>query len=105
MALRGTLRMTRIGVATLIAGLLLQGNAYALEPQSHAAQWRKGAAITFDIIILRPLGAAALAVGIMALVPVALISAPGGRDSYREAEEMFVITPANAFFERPLGDF
>ena len=98
----------RIGAATLIAGLLLQGNAYALEPQSSGAQWQqwqKGAAVTFDLIILRPLQAAALAVGIMAFVPAALFSAPGGRDSYREAEQLFIITPANDFFERPLGDF
>ena len=105
-ALRKTLRQAlRIGAATLIAGLLLQGNAYALEPQSRGIQWQKGAAITFDLIILRPLQAAALAVGIMAFVPAALFSAPGGRDSYREAEQMFIITPANDFFERPLGDF
>jgi hypothetical protein len=108
--LRGSLRRTlrgtlRIGVATLIAGLLLQGNAYAMEPQPAGYEWQKCAAVTFDLIILRPLRAAALAVGIMAFGPAALLSAPGGRDSYRDAEEMFIIVPARSLFETPLGDF
>ena len=94
----------RAAALTFIAGLLLPGSAYALPPPAErdiAAQ----AAAGFDVVILRPLGLAVLAIGAAAFVPVAVLSAPGGKDSFQTALEIFVTTPANFVFKRPLGDF
>ena len=59
----------------------------------------------FDLVILRPLGLVAVAVGAVAFVPAALITAPNGRDGIQSALELFVTEPAKNVFQRPLGDF
>ena len=99
----------RAAVMTLIAGLLLPANAHAqaqeqVEPPSPnpiAAGFKAG----FDVVILRPLGLVAMAVGAAAFVPAALLAAPAGRDGIEPALEIFVTEPAKSVFQRPLGDF
>lgn len=95
----------RNAAVALITGLLLQGNAYALEPQPDSCSWQKAGEVTFDLVILRPLQLAAMGAGIVFFVPAVLLSAPGGPDSYHTAEGLFIIEPARAVFRRPLGDF
>ncbi len=59
----------------------------------------------FDVLVVRPLAAAALPIGVAFFVPAAILSAPGGRDSVGEALEFFVKNPARYVFTRPLGEF
>lgn len=96
----------RVGVATLVAALLLPAGAMGAETGTDVkAASVEIAAKSFDAVLLRPLGFVAFLVGAVAFVPAALISAPGGRDSFDAALEMFVTTPAEEVFQRPLGDF
>ncbi len=59
----------------------------------------------FDVLVVRPLAAAALPVGVAFFVPAALLAAPGGKDSIGQALEFFVRAPARYVFTRPLGEF
>jgi hypothetical protein len=59
----------------------------------------------FDVLVVRPLAATALPVGVAFFVPAALLAAPGGRDSVGQALEFFVKAPARYVFTRPLGEF
>ena len=59
----------------------------------------------FDLLIVRPLGFVAAAVGLVLFLPAALITAPMGRDSIQAAKETFITVPSNAVFKRPLGEF
>ena len=77
----------RAAVMTLIAGLLLPAN------------------VGFDVVVLRPLGLVATAVGAVLFVPAALLTAPNGRDGVDTALKFFIIEPAKSVFQRPLGDF
>ena len=63
------------------------------------------AVAAFDVVVVRPLAAAALPIGVAFFVPAALLAAPGGRDSIEQALEFFVLTPARYVFTRPLGEF
>jgi hypothetical protein len=89
----------------LVAGLLLPAGARAQVEQPLEPPPPNPAAAAFDVVILRPMGLVALAVGVVAFVPVALITAPGGKDSLKTGLEIFVTGPAKNVFQRPLGDF
>jgi hypothetical protein len=95
----------RAAAVTLVAGLLLPGNAYAQDPQPVETGYAEYAAAGFDVVIVRPLGLVALAIGAVVFVPAAVITAPNGKDSLRAALEVFVTGPAHHVFQRPLGDF
>ena len=95
----------RAAAVTLIAGLLLPGGAYAAEEQPVEPEPVNAAAAAFDVVIVRPLGLVALTVGTVLFAPVALLTAPGGKDSLREGLEVFVTGPAENVFQRPLGEF
>ena len=79
------------------------------EPQPELAEARaprpNPALIAFDLVIVRPLGFVAAAVGAVLFVPVALITSPMGRDSIDAAVETFITIPSNDVFKRPLGKF
>jgi hypothetical protein len=92
-------------VVTLITGILLTGNAYAQEQQSAGSTPVDPVAAGFDVVIVRPLGLVVLAIGAVAFVPAALITAASGKDSLEAALEIFVTGPAHHVFQRPLGDF
>ena len=97
--------MTR-SATLIIAGLFLAANvAYAEPPEELGQSSPNVAAIGFDVVILRPLGLAALIASAAAFVPVALMSSPGGRDSVKIARELFITTPWNAVFRQKLGNF
>ncbi len=63
------------------------------------------ALMAFDLLIVRPLGLVAAAVGAVLFLPVALITAPMGRDSIQAAKETFITVPSHDVFKRPLGQF
>jgi len=61
--------------------------------------------VTFDLVLLRPLGAASTVVGTALFVPAALVASPGGRDPIVEAWDRFVLRSAKYTATRPLGEF
>lgn len=100
-------RFVWIPVLALIAVFVLQGSAIAQESESAPAENRfaNGAAIGFDVVVLRPLAVVTLVVGAVMLPVAALMSSPGGMEPIREATDLFVTEPYEAAFKRPLGDF
>lgn len=110
----------RAAIAAVIAGLLLPISALAqaqatatpptpeapivTEPLEPTPQASRGAA-AFDALVLRPLGFAALPIGVAFFIPAALTTAPNGMDSVQTALEFFITNPANYVFQRPLGEF
>ena len=95
----------RAAVMTLIAGLLLPANAYAQAQEQVEPPSPNPMAVGFDVVVLRPLGLVATAVGAVLFVPAALLTAPNGRDGVDTALKFFIIEPAKSVFQRPLGDF
>lgn len=66
----------------------------------------RGAALTLDVLILRPVAALATGAGFALFLPAALFSYPSeGRDGANEAWRIFVEPQATQVYERPLGDF
>ena len=101
-------------LALLAGGLPLSGAA--AEPSEAAnppvaagasttATAKRVGNVAFDVMVLRPVEGGAAAVGAALFLPVAFISAPGGRHALETAWEQFVLTPWSQFYERPLGDF
>jgi hypothetical protein len=104
----------RIGAAmvALLAGLLLASDASAqtapdaqLQQEPIEPTGLNPAVAAFDVVVVRPLAATALPIGCALFVPAALLTAPNGMDSVKEAAEFFVIGPARYVFTRPLGEF
>ncbi len=59
----------------------------------------------FDCTVLRPLGFATALVGGAFFLPAALLTSPGGMESVEHAYEIFVASPVEHTFKRPLGEF
>lgn len=74
-------------------------------PPSLASRVADGAAVGVDLLLARPLLAAATAVGSVLFLPVAAVSAPQGRHGIQEAWEILVSVPFENTFRRPLGEF
>jgi hypothetical protein len=96
----GASRRIRTAGITLVALLLL-----AAPPAQAAPNWSDLGSKTFDVLVLRPLGTVGTIAGFALFLPTALIASPGGEDSIIEAWDLFVGSPAQAAFQRPLGDF
>jgi len=69
----------------------------------HEAQ--RDADIAFDLVIIRPAAFVTAAAGAVLFVPAAILTAPNGKDSVKEAYERFVREPGEYFVSRPLGEF
>jgi len=69
----------------------------------HEAQ--READIGFDLLIIRPAAFITAAAGAVLFVPAAILTAPNGKDSVKEAYERFVREPGEYFVSRPLGEF
>ncbi len=85
------------------------GVLVAIAPTPSMAEDANPFAIGFDIAVLRTLGATRLAVGMVALIPTALLFTlkmplDGNTGALREAAEILVVEPANYVFRRPLGE-
>lgn len=60
---------------------------------------------TFDVVILRPVGAVSLVAGSALMVPATLLALPGGgRESVNDAYTMLVKNPWEDVADRKLGD-
>lgn len=99
------MRSFRVVVAVALIGTLLATPALATDD----AETDKGTAVeildgTFDILVLRTSGFLALAVGSVLFAGGAILTSPGGMPQIREALDLFVLTPSEYVFERPIGD-
>jgi len=103
---RSSFRSVTATLAIAIAVvLLLPGTGTAATERTTSAGWKVYSLAVFDIVAVRPLGVLALAAGMAFVVPVALVTWPGGRETIDLAVERFVKVPANDVFVRPMGDF
>jgi len=59
----------------------------------------------FDVALLRPLGFVTTLVGAGLFVPAALVTLPTGKDGLEHAWDVFITTPVQHTFKRPLGEF
>ncbi|MDE0884161.1 MAG: hypothetical protein OSB70_01370 [Myxococcota bacterium] len=57
----------------------------------------------FDVIVLRPLDAAALACGTVLMVPAGILGAIGGGEAVSDAWDLLVVSSWEALVDRPLG--
>ena len=89
----------------VMVGVLLPPLALAQSDEPATAPKPNPFLVGFDLVFVRPLGLVAAAVGAVLFLPVALISAPQGKDGIDEAFELFVTVPADAVFRRSLGEF
>lgn len=78
-------------------------SAFLLSFSTPVAAEDNGAAMIADVIIARPLGLAATAVGSVFFVLSLPVSLP--TKSVSRSAHALVVTPARATFTRPLGDF
>jgi hypothetical protein len=58
-----------------------------------------------DLLVIRPLAAVTLCAGAVLFVPAAIMTAPNGWESVKEAYQRFVAEPGEYFYSRPLGEF
>ena len=96
-----------LALAVLLACLLHPAAVWAAEgtDATWGASVQRIANQSFDVLILRPTGMAALVVGFGLFVPAAIVTSPGGRTSISDAWDFFVVPPADYALMRPLGDF
>ncbi len=93
-----------IGVLLLLAVSLVQMPAYAGTTTAYSTQERDYIpldATLFDLLILRPMGIAACAVGIAASVWALPFAATSG--SGAEVGEKLIVEPFEYTFKRPIG--
>ena len=93
-------RVVRATSLALVTGFLTV--SLAATPAAAADAGEIGAK-TFDLVVLRTLGAVQTGVGACLFVVAGPLSAPGG--GWNEAWDVFVGTPFEDTFKRPLGSF
>ncbi len=86
-----------------VALALLVGMTLAAAQPAAAAGYEDGLAIAFDVAVLRPLNAAALALGTIFFAVSAPLVAPSG--GVATAWDVFVYAPYEYTVLRDLGDF
>lgn len=74
------------------------------EPQWYDATIRN-ANVGVDLLLVRPLAGVTLIAGSVLFVPAAIMTAPNGWDSVKEAYNRFIDEPVDYFASRPLGEF
>ena len=83
--------------------------AEAVPPPPVERRWyhevEREADVAFDLVIIRPFAGITAAAGAILFVPAAILTAPNGKDSIKEAYERFVREPGEYFISRPLGEF
>ena len=87
---------------TSLALFLFQGSS-ALAQENLQELDDKGGYMIGDLVVMRPLGIAATAVGAVAYVISLPFSLAGGNEA--EARQKLILEPAGYTFRRPLGDF
>ncbi len=74
----------------------------ALAEEHYESMGDKGGQMAFDLVILRPMGIIATALGSITYVISLPFSIPGGNQD--EAYQKLVSDPADYTFQRPLGE-
>ena len=74
----------------------------ALAGEHYESMGEKGGYMAADLVVLRPMGIIATAVGSIVYVISLPFSIPGGNQG--EAYQKLVADPANYTFQRPLGE-
>jgi len=100
-----------------LAGLIAPAPGSAAEDEAEAEQaepvpvethWYdpviRNTNVGVDLILIRPAAALTLGTGAVLFVPAALMTAPNGWESIKEAYQRFVDEPAEYFITRPLGE-
>jgi hypothetical protein len=110
-------RLRQIVAGLLFAGLCAPAPMWADEPSGDAEaapvptepHWYDSLVhntdIGFDLLIVRPFAGLTAGVGAILFVPAAIMTAPNGKDSLKDAYERFVREPGEYFISRPLGEF
>ena len=88
-------------LAALLAFTWAVSPALAGEKQYVTAEDRNAVSMTFDLLILRPLGIAGLVIGTGVFIVSLPFSLLGGNTG--EAAQKLVVAPAKYTFTRPLG--
>jgi hypothetical protein len=106
-AIRRILISAQVGAMVALAPV--QGMAATDQGSTTLEKVERGFSIGFDLVILRPLGAGRMFVGMGLMVPMSIFNTmrmPFVRDSaiYGESAQLFVVEPANFVFRRPLGE-
>jgi hypothetical protein len=83
--------------ATAEASEALDEDAEAMSP------WEEIGGKVFDALVLRPFGAGAAVVGMAGFLISVPLTAPGG--NIANSWDLFVMSPFDYTFVRPLGDF
>lgn len=98
--------MLRTLAAALVALLLAAGPlaAWGAEPARGRPTPPHEGAMIADILLVRPLGLAAVAVGLAAYIPLSIIYALGNQPD-DEIRETFLTRPQEFTFKRRLGEF
>ena len=84
--------------------------AVLVAPQPSFAAWEGTAAedVTakvVDAVLVRPLAAVRVAVGVALFLPASLLASPGGREGISISFGVLIDAPIEYAFERELGDF
>ena len=58
-----------------------------------------------DVVIVRPISLVRAAMGMVLVIPAALLAAPGGQESIDEVLQVFIVEPVNYVFRRRIGEF
>ncbi len=96
-------RMLRYTVVFTVSFLLFSHLApVALAEEHYESMGEKGGYMAADLVILRPMGIIATAVGSLVYVISLPFSIPGGNQG--EAYQKLIADPANYTFQRPLGE-
>ena len=58
-----------------------------------------------DVMLVRPLATARVAIGALFFVPAAILSSPTGREGFDEAFDLLIAEPSEYAFQRKVGEF
>ncbi len=90
-------------VLAMIAALIMPLASTAFAEEYFEAEDPSGGAMMFDVVVVRPVGIVATAVGAVFFVVSSPFSALGGNIDV--AREKLINDPAAFTFKRPLGEF
>ncbi len=102
------------GAVAALLLLPLSVQADGIEPETYVEKEAESVATSdapnfgsklFDCMVLRPLGFAKTLVGGAFFLPAALLASPSGAEGVENAYEIFVASPVEHTFKRPLGEF
>jgi hypothetical protein len=94
----------RAAILILTAGFLLL-HTLRPTPAQAAGVAEQIANTSFDVVILRPLGICATAVGAALFLPAVVVTLPNGKAGIDQAWERFVLAPVESTFTRKLGEW